>query len=78
MAHTCKVCPVQMVPNVSQKTCKKCHVEKPAEEFPRNKLTNDGLHSYCKCVPQNPHTHSPDSPVDHMQQIAGYQSIGTL
>ncbi|BDA49224.1 hypothetical protein COCOBI_13-3340 [Coccomyxa sp. Obi] len=37
-----------MVPNVSQKTCKKCHVEKPAEEFPRNKLTNDGLHSYCK------------------------------
>ncbi|CAL8464099.1 g3634 [Coccomyxa elongata] len=37
-----------MVPNVSQKICKKCHVEKPAEEFPRNKLTNDGLHSYCK------------------------------
>jgi hypothetical protein len=39
-----------MMPNVSQKTCKKCQVEKPAEEFPRNKLTSDGLHSYCKCV----------------------------
>ncbi|KAK9918280.1 hypothetical protein WJX75_002808 [Coccomyxa subellipsoidea] len=37
-----------MMPNVSQKTCKKCQVEKPAEEFPRNKLTSDGLHSYCK------------------------------
>lgn len=42
--------PLQVVPNVSQKTCKKCQVEKPAEEFPRNKLTSDGLHSYCKYV----------------------------
>lgn len=30
------------------KVCKKCAEEKRASEFPRNKLTSDGLHSYCK------------------------------
>ena len=39
---------VQVVPSVAFKVCKKCTEEKPAGEFPRNKLTNDGLHTYCK------------------------------
>ncbi len=38
----------QVVPSVEFKTCKKCSEEKRAGEFPRNKLTSDGLHSYCK------------------------------
>ena len=36
------------MPTVESKVCKKCAEEKPASSFPRNKLTNDGLHSYCK------------------------------
>ena len=38
----------QVVPNVESKVCKKCAEEKRAGDFPRNKLTSDGLHSYCK------------------------------
>ena len=38
----------QVVPSVDSKVCKKCAEEKRASDFPRNKLTSDGLHSYCK------------------------------
>ena len=44
------MCAPQVVPSVASKVCQKCAEEKPAGEFPRNKLTNDGLHSYCKCA----------------------------
>lgn len=30
--------------------CKRKNEMLPAEDFPRNKLTPDGLHSYCKCA----------------------------
>lgn len=30
------------------KECRKCHVTKPAEEFPKSKANKDGLHSYCR------------------------------
>ena len=42
------MCVLQIVPTVEVKVCKKCADEKPSSDFPRNKLTNDGLHSYCK------------------------------
>ena len=41
---------LQVTVSVETKVCKKCHTEKAASAFPRNKLTNDGLHSYCKCA----------------------------
>ena len=47
-AITCAEVDAQVIPSVEFKTCKKCAEEKRAGEFPRNKLTSDGLHSYCK------------------------------
>ena len=36
---------------VDKKRCRKCLETKPAEEFSRNKVVADGLHSWCKtCV----------------------------
>jgi hypothetical protein len=42
-------CPPQKEVSVAAKVCKRCGAQKAAQAFPRNKLTADGLHSYCKC-----------------------------
>ena len=41
----------QKAVSVAAKVCKRCGAQKDAAAFPRNKLTADGLHSYCKCAP---------------------------
>jgi hypothetical protein len=37
------------------KICRKCHEEKPLNEFPFRKDKTDGYHIYCKCCVRNQH-----------------------
>ncbi|KAK9813309.1 hypothetical protein WJX72_012340 [[Myrmecia] bisecta] len=40
--------PARTHPLVERKVCRRCHVEKPATEFPRKQTSTDGIDCHCK------------------------------
>lgn len=50
------------------KTCKICNINKPSDEFYKNKANKDGLHSYCKkCLSKKSYKYNKENPEKHRE-----------